>query len=405
MAENTLETPANALKRPDTIGGWKAALGTLETAPAAIAPVNTAAATAALAEPAPKTEQRQEATKPTEAKPESKAEAATEEAFPEYKQPRTSDDWKKFKTARKQREDELSAERDTIRKEKDELTEKMKGLSSVTDAAEYKAIKEERDKLSEQLRLEAVVRHPKFKAHFDGRVNEQIEIAKSIVGNEKAEQIAKLLQLPDGDWKKQQIRDFVSELDIMEQGQIGSVVTQLRIIDTQKQTAITEAAKDYDSMTAKQKETERQAQEAGQKQISGLIDAGIKAVTDSAKGHPVFQKRDGDTAWNAAVEKRIETVKHLLTGNDVSKEKIFETAIHAVAYHQVLNDYNSLQSEHNKLKEQIKALTAAQPTIDNNRRAGGNGEQPTNIPIKQGSRPMEVTSNWVNRLKIAQNEG
>jgi len=75
-----------------------------------------------------------------------------------------------------------------------------------------------------------------------------------------------------------------------------------------------------------------------------------------------------------------------------------------VAYHQVLESHKGLMAENSTLKEQIKALTAAQPALDTNgKSATPNGERPTTIPIKHGSRPMEVTSNWVNEMKRAQN--
>ncbi len=280
----------------------------------------------------------------------------------------------------------------------------MKTLSSVTDAAEYQALKKERDEMDKILRTANIRDNPKFKAHFDGRTNAQIELAKRIVGNDKGEQMAKLLQLPDGDWRNQQIREFMAEFDVMEQSRIGGVLNAMTQIEQERQSALQVADKDYETMTAAQKAKEQEAQAAQQKNIATLIDRGITSVTDPTQGHPAFQKRENDTAWNTAVEKRVETVKHLLTGQ-VPPEKIFETAVHAVAYHQILASHNDLQSENKTLKEQIKALTAAQPSVDTSGRtaANGNGEQPTNIPIKHGSRPMEVTANWSKGIRDAMN--
>lgn len=399
--ETTLETPKVPEQRPDTMKGWMAAIGETPVA----TPVSTpgAAPSTALSTTPPE--------KPPIQDPKPKVEPAApdtkidENEPPEDKWPRSSEDWKKFKQARKEKETALAAERDALKKERDELAEKMKTLSSVTDAEEYKQLKKERDEMDKILKTANIRDNPKFKNYFENKTNAQIELAKRIVGNEKGEQMAKLLQLPDGDWKNQQIRDFMAEFDVLEQSRIGGVLNSLGQIEQEKQTALQAADKDYESMTAAQKLAEQKAQEEQKKNISNLIDRGIAAITDPSKGHPAFQKKDGDAAWNSGVENRLETVKQLLTGT-VPPEKIFETAVNAVAYHQVLESHKGLMAENSTLKEQIKALTAAQPALDTNgKSATPNGERPTTIPIKHGSRPMEVTSNWVEGMKRAQNQG
>lgn len=403
MAENTLETPVVAPKRPDTMSNWRSTLGPLGTPPAAVAPVNAPAIPAALSTTPPEPKPVPAPPKPAEPKLEAKVESVESE---EDKFPRDSTNWNKFKDARKKEREEFKEKVAVLEKERNDLTEKMKGLSSVTDAAEYKSLKAERDEMEKVLRTANIRDNPKFKAHFDSKTSAQVELAKRIVGNEKGEQMARLLKLEDGDWKNQQIRDFLSEFDILDQSRIGGVMNALNQIDQERQSALAVADKDYETMAAAKKEADKQAQEQSQRKTTTLIDNGIKAITDSAKGHPAYQKREGDNEWNAAVEKRVETVKHLLTGNDVTQEKIFETAVHAVAYHQVLSNLKESQAEIAGLKEQIKALTSAQPTLENNRRAGGaNGEQQQTIPVKNGSRPMEVTNNWVTNMKRAQENG
>jgi hypothetical protein len=218
--------------------------------------------------------------------------------------------------------------------------------------------------------------------------------------------MARLLKLEDSDWKTQQIRDFVMELDVLDQSRIGGVLNSLAQISQERESALAVADKDYESITAAQKQAEEKAQQQRQQQVTTLIENGLKAITDPTKGNPVFQKRENDVAWNAAVDKRLETVKTLLTGQ-VSQQQIFDTAVQAVAHHQILNDFKAVQAENEGLKEQIKKLTAAQPTIEGGNRGagGGNGEQPTNIPIKAGSRPMEVTGGWVKGMRDAMNNG
>lgn len=399
MAETTLETPKVPEQRPDTIKGWMGAIGDTPTATPLATPGAPAPNALSTTPPEPKPTPKPEVPAPA---PEVKEDA---NELLEDKWPRSSEDWKKFKTARKEKESALAAERDALKKERDELIDKMKTLSSVTDAEEFKTLKKERDEMDKILRTANIRDNEKFKAHFNGKVNAQIELAKRIVGSDKGDLMAKLLQLPDSDWKNQQINDFVSEFGFQEQGRISGIRNALDLIDQEKQAALAVADRDAETIKEMKKAEEKTAQETQQKNIETLIGRGITAVTDPSKGHPAFQKRDNDAAWNSAVEKRVETVKQLLTGT-VPPEKIFETAVHAVAYHEVLSSLNNTQAENKKLQEQIKALTAAQPSIDNaGKSGGGNGEQPTTIPIKHGSRPMEVTAGWAKGIRDAMANG
>ena len=360
-------------------------LGTLETE---VQPVNQPQEPVVPPTPAP-------APAPTP-KPEPKP-AEAPQAEGEEKWPRTSADWKKFTEGRKKEREELSSKIAELTKDRDTLNEKLKGLSSFQETPEYKALVKERDEYSERLRMVEVTQHPKFKAHFDGRVNEQIALAKSIVGDGKADEVAKILSLPNGEWRNQQLRNFVSELDVYDQSRLGAVVNALSVIDAQKEAAINEAKTSYAALTESQKRAAEQAKLQQQSSIQKLIDDGIKGITDSTKGNPVFQKRDGDDKWNAAVEKRIETVKGLLTG-EVSPQDIFKTAVNAVAYHQVLSDMQEMKTENDSLKKQIEKLTAAQPSITPAGRGGnGNGPAPK-MPVKPGMNPREATHALVKSL-------
>lgn len=396
MAETTLETKRVSENRPDTVKGWMEKIAETPTT----TPLSTPSAP-------PPNALSQEAPAKIEPVPEPKKEAVAakleESELPDDKWPRSAQEWKNFKASHKEKESTLAAERDALKKERDDLSEKMKTLSSVTDAAEYKALKQERDDMDKILRTANIRDNPKFKSYFDSKTNAQIDLAKRIVGNDKGEQMARLLQLPDGDWKNQQIRDFMAEFDVMEQSRIGGVLNSMTQIEQERQSALQVADKDYESMTTAQKEKDKQAQEAQQKNIASLIDRGITAITDPSKGHPVFQRKEGDTAWNTAVEKRVDTVKQLLTGV-VPPEKIFETAVNAVAYHQVLESHKSLVAENATLKKQVEALTSAQPSMEQSRGGGGNSE-PQIAPPKPGSRPMDLTTNWVQNMRKAQEQG
>lgn len=319
----------------------------------------------------------------------------------EDKFPRTSADWKKFRENRKAKETELSGKIDAVTKERDELNTKLKGLTSFQDTPEYKAMVKERDDLSEKLRILDVTQHPKFVAYFDSKTKAQVELAKRIVGNDKADAVAKLLSMPDSDYRTEQIREFVQELDVLDQSRLGGVLNALTGIDAERSAAINEAKTSGDAIREREKAQADNMRSQQQKQQEAFIEAQIKAITDPTKGNPVFQKRDKDDAWNAAVDKRLESVKTLLMGK-ITQQDIFNTAANGVAYHQVVADYKAVQEENTKLKAQVAELTAAQPKLDGAAGAKpADGEPTTKIEVKRGANPMETSGAWAKAMREA----
>lgn len=148
------------------------------------------------------------------AKPEPKAEpkpepaAAAPEAKPkgpepgEEKWPRTSADWDKFKKVRKEREESLRKEI-AIREEKiKELTTKYQEVEAKASKVpstdpEVERLKKINDELTNRIMVLDVTQDPRFQTYFENKTQAQIQLAKNIVGAEKAEAIAKALQLPN----------------------------------------------------------------------------------------------------------------------------------------------------------------------------------------------------------------
>lgn len=320
--------------------------------------------------------------------------------------PRSSKDWQAFI---KIRNDNYSKRDTRIKELEGKLTEAEKAAKGLpTDAATFETIKSERVRfeqeskdLSERLRLAAIESHPKFKAYYDGKVNAQIELAKRIVGADKADAVAEALRLPDGAWKTSRIEELSVEISSVAASRLGSVLNAIEEIDLERKGEVARAKTDFESAQAKANAETTAARERTTAEANARFEAVVKQASDPKEGFAMFQARDGDEAWNKAVKERIDGARQTLfggNGNGTSPDTLIRKALVAEAFPVLLESYNTLLTQVGALKEQVSKLTSATPTIEA-RPASAAGAQDNRLPA--GSRPMAVAADWMRGLKEA----
>lgn len=317
--------------------------------------------------------------------------------------PRKADDWEKFKTARKQKETELAAERDTIKSERDRLTSEIAELRKAGPSPELDKLKAERDELFNALRVVDVEKHPHFQAHFNGRISQQVELAKSIVGADYAQQIQEVLGLPEGKYKAAQLEDLASNLTPFQMSQLGGVVNSLTSIQQEKRVAIENEVKNYDSVQAKRK---ADGEAATAKQVAEHERA-FKAVVDELSGDNglvTLKKRAGETdedkAWNKGVEEQIDFAKNLLMGRH-EPQTLSKAALYAASAPAFIRHAQALATENATLKEQIASMRASSPTVQGGRPNTTETTRVVNSPL---TNPHDAAKNWVKALNEASNQ-
>lgn len=329
--------------------------------------------------------------KPEEKTVEKKAEVDTEAAVP-----RTSREWTAFKEQRNAKYKEFETTIGTHVATISDLNKQIETLTAKASSvpADYDQVKKERDQFEGIIRQISVENHPKFKAYYDGAVKNQITLAKNIVGAEKAEELEKLLLLPDSQFKTSSIEDLIQELPMLQQTRIGSVINQLDAIKSERETEI---AKSKENFTAMQNQ-EAEKRQAGRKQLETSFESSVKKL-QGKDGSPLFQARDGDKAWNDSVDQRIGVAKALLFSN-MKPEQIIQAALDAASLPVVLAQGRTMFETIKKLEKQIADMTAATPSLDGSRKIEtGNGSAPTPPQAKAGSRPMEVLRDtWLKDL-------
>lgn len=327
------------------------------------------AATAQGNQPANKDGKQPDAAKPDDAvKPEPGA-------AEDDKWPRSNKDWEKLKTARKEEREKLQAEVKARAAEVEDLRTKIKEFETkatltpedITKHPEVERLTKLVDEMSNRIRVLDVTQEPRFEAYFKGQIDEQMSVAKEILGEEKAKQFEELSSIPNhpaiAAWKKEQMENFMADLTPMEAATIANVNIDLAKIDRARKSEIAKNQVHVEALKAKQKDQQTASMAAKEKVFTDTV----ASLGDDKVGIAVFQKKSGDDAWNKGVDARVAEAKRILFGGQgVKGQDLAKAALHAAAYPFILESYAADKAEWegkiSKLEAQVKAMTAAQPS-------------------------------------------
>ncbi len=415
MATATAEPPTTAApKQADyskvsnaAVSDWMSGLKAGETATGGAAPAPERTQTAPeRTQAAPEgiqtaPEQKQAATATATAATSTEAEAGEGDKWP-----RSSADWKAFIKVR----DENYKKRDARIKELEgTLAERDKALKGLpADPAAFETLKQERERfateakdLGERLRLAAIESHPRFKAYYDGKVAAQVELAKRVVGADKAAGIEEALRMPDSGYKSARLEELSADLSPVQASRLGGVLNAIEEIEADRRGEVARAKTDFEAAQAKATAEQTATRQRTNEEAAARFDAVVKQASDPKDGLAMFQTRDGDEAWNKEVKARIEGAKATLFGGAgaPSQEAMMKKALLAEAFPALLDSYSTMLTELAAVKAQVDKLTNATPTVQS--RTATNGERGGAAPAqsKPGSRPMEVAADWIRGLK------
>ena len=411
---------------PDSVAGWMKNLPAIEETETAAAPppkkeeaaspppAASAAAPATTAATTSGKDKEESAKTATESAPKSTKpsdESAKPDDEAEDKWPRSSDDWGKFKAKRKEKEAKLQAE---IKAREDKLAEydaKLKTIESELAAtrekassvnpesqAELERLKKQVDEYSQKLAVTAVTEHPKFVAYFKGKVDKEINLARNIVGAEKAEEVAKVLLMADGDYKTLKLEEIMQDITPLQSQRLTNRIDALQEIEMERATEIARANENRGKMQAEEQATAQKRAADGKKLFTDVL----KTMQDPKDGMAIYQMRDGDEAWNAQVKATAAHAERLLFGHqDMKPTDLVKASLEAAAFPTLLKAYQSDMKQRDdmiaKLESQVKELSAAQP-------ASGKGapavEAAVNPParITTSTSPMEASRAWMKGL-------
>lgn len=258
------------------------------------------------------------------------------------------------------------AERDNFKKELEAIKAKPADPASHPD---FEALKKERDDFSERLKLLDIERHPKFKEHWDTQIGNAENVAKSIVGTERAAKLEKIVQMPDGEAKDEQLEALASELTATKQGQLGAAMMRIRELREQRNADVTKTRAQWDSIQAKEREKSDASGAESQKRRELATNKGLEI----AGKLDAFKKIEGNQEHNDAIAQAEGVVRSFFQGKLPENVMVAIPALAVQALHLSSKVIPALRAEMateiKKRDDMIASLTARSP-----RAAGGTND-------------------------------
>jgi hypothetical protein len=322
---------------------------------------------------------KQKPTKPTDASKLSKAEMDIERMFGTKKQqadsaptstdadsdiPETIKSTKAADAFRK-----IKEEKAQLAKQLDELKSGKTGNPNFEE--QLKTLQQERDALSERVRILDVERHPEFVKKYEGKINGVFDSVKNLVGSD-GERLVGLLKSPESDYRNSQIDDIVEGLSPSKKAKLGALIVKYDEINGERASEISEAKADYDAIISKYQQDNEQGTRAA---LESATKTWAK-VSENARALEIFEPRDGDEEWNGELNQRLSLAQQIFNGEN-SEEDLAKAALWAAAapkYRELLY----AQVEVNKrLQAELSKFRGSEPGVTS-KATGGGGSRPAN---------------------------
>lgn len=251
----------------------------------------------------------------------------------------------------------IKAEREALAKEVEQL--RKSGDTGKEYESKLKELQQERETLSERLRLLDIERHPDFVKKYESKLSSVMDNIKSTVGSEGDRMVA-LLKSPDSEYRNLQLDEIIEGLSPAKRAKLGALIVRQEEIMSERNSEIESAKKDYDSVVSQyKKETDDNSAEALQRSESVWND-----ISSNARALEVFETRDGDEEWNGEVNQRLSLARQIFNGEN-SEEDLAKAALWAASapkYRELLY----AQVEVNKrLQAELTRIKGASPEMTN----------------------------------------
>ena len=217
-----------------------------------------------------------------------------------------------------------------IKEEKAQLAKQLDELKAGKTAnpnfeSQLKTLQEERDALSERVRLLDIERHPEFVKKYEGKINGVFDSVKGLVGTD-GERLVGLLKSPESDYRNSQIDDIVEGLSPSKKAKLGALIVRYDEINGEKAAEMSEAKSDYDAIISKYQQDNEQGTKAALESASKTW----AKVSENARALEIFEPREGDEEWNGELNQRLSLAQQIFNGEN-SEEDLAKAALWAAA--------------------------------------------------------------------------
>ena len=249
-----------------------------------------------------------------------------------------------------------------IKEEKAQLSKQLeefkagKSLSSNSEA-QLKTLQEERDALSERVRLLDIERHPEFVKKYEGKITGVFESMKTLVGTD-GDRLVGLLKSPENDYRNSQIDDIVENLSSAKRAKLGALIVKYDEINGEKSAEMSEAKADYDSIISKY----QQENEQGTRAALESANKTWTKVSENARALEIFEPRENDEEWNTELNGRLSLAQQIFNGEN-SEEDLAKVALWAAAAPKYRELLYSQVEVNKRLKAELAKLRGSEPGV------------------------------------------
>ena len=263
-----------------------------------------------------------------------------------------------------------------IKEEKAQLAKQLEELKSGKTSnpnfeEQLKTLQQERDALSERVRILDVERHPEFVKKYEGKINGVFDSVKSLVGSD-GERLVGLLKSPESDYRNSQIDDIVEGLSPSKKAKLGALIVKYDEINGEKASEISEAKSDYDAIISKYQQDNEQGTKAA---LESATKTWAK-VSENARALEIFEPRDGDDEWNGELNQRLSLAQQIFNGEN-SEEDLAKAALWAAAAPKYRELLYSQVEVNKRLQAELAKYRGSEPGVTS-KATGGGGSRPAN---------------------------
>jgi len=254
---------------------------------------------------------------------------------------------------------------DAFRKIKEEKAQLAKQLdefkagkvANPNAEAQFKTLQEERDALSERVRLLDIERHPEFVKKYEGKITGVFESMKSVVGTD-GDRLVGLLKSPENDYRNSQIDDIVEGLSPSKKAKLGALIVKYDEINGEKSAEMSEAKADYDSIISKY----QQENEQGTRAALESANKTWTKVSENARALEIFEPRENDEEWNTELTGRLNLAQQIFNGEN-SEEDLAKAALWAAAAPKYRELLYSQVEVNKRLKAELAKYRGSEPGV------------------------------------------
>jgi hypothetical protein len=291
---------------------------------------------------------------PSPAAPAPSKPAEVDDMPPEIKSDKAKEGWKEVKRnlaeTRKQADDYKAKLADLEK----QLAERTTPVVPPDLQARLAALEQEREELSDRLRVADVERHPKFQEYFNGKTTALTEAAKAILGAEHAPKLDRILKVTDEEQRTALLDELMGDLTPARSARLGAVLADLEMLQRERSAEIGKSKERWTQLQ-QQSQAEREADVRGKEVLADRL---VAAATEME----AFKTGDGaDAARMAEVQTYKTFVKQALTGRLEGQDAQFMPLMAVEGLHLRTKVLPGLQAQVADLTARLARYESAQP--------------------------------------------